>query len=487
MTELAPSAAAAWERPSVPRPGTSLVTATEARAVHARRAVESVERAFDRRESVAGAWAAVLGSRWRWELVSSPALVARQAAWALVSMRIIGRSVGTLRPGASLRDGETWFLGEVRAPSLLSDSVTEFTDREAVHALESFTYDDDLRDLLPYVLDAHGPGSRASVMRDPATRTSRRARRATGVFYTPSDVAEFIVRETLGGIGEVAQYPGVLDPACGSGVFLKAVLDTVRTRTPGLDCPDFVERCLHGVDVDPLAVEAACFVLLHECLRSTPGRRGASPWSLWHRIRCNLRVADALTFTVARPDVDCSRAVSDLRKRLDDAYVPPPAEGSETGRAATPFSEGRPLGCVFPAISSGADVVIGNPPYARIGPRDDAAALQRRFESLSVGAVGGSDYYPAFVEMMWRFARPGRSASGMVVPLSLACSRRSQLCAVRRAIAVSGGRWRFAFFDREPHALFGEDVKTRNAIALRRDRSGGARSRTTSEDRKSVV
>lgn len=28
------------------------------------------------------------------------------------------------------------------------------------------------------------------------------------------------------------------------------------------------------------------------------------------------------------------------------------------------------------------------------------------------------------------------------------------------------GRWRFAFFDREPHALFGEDVKTRNTILI---------------------
>ena len=71
--------------------------------------------------------------------------------------------------------------------------------------------------------------------------------------------------------------------------------------------------------------------------------------------------------------------------------------------------------------------------------------------------------------MMWQLARPGRSASGMVVPLSLGCSRRTQLTALRRAIAASGGRWRFAFFDREPHALFGEDVKTRNTIAFRHD------------------
>lgn len=470
--------AATWERPSVPGPGSSLVTATEARAVHVRRAVESLGRAFADREPVAGAWAAVLANRWRLEPVPSPALLARQAAWALVSMRIIGRSVGALRASASLRDGETWFLGEIGAPSLLSDCVIEFTDREAIHALESFRYDDDLRDLLPYVLDAHGPGSRASVMRDPDTQTSRRAKRAAGVFYTPSDVAEFIVRETLGALGGVTEHLCILDPACGSGVFLKAVLDTARIQTPSLNCSDFVERCLHGIDINPLAVEAACFVLLHECLRSNPQGRGESPWSLWHRIRCNLCVADALTFSATTPTRDYSGVLCGLRKRLDDSYVPPSTEQLETQTATTLFSKGRPLGSVFPSISSGADIIIGNPPYARIGPRDDGAALERRFESLPAGAVAGSDYFPVFVEMMWQFAQPRRSASGMVVPLSLACSRRSQLSAVRRAITANGGRWRFAFFDREPHALFGEDVKTRNTIVLRRACSGDAGSVT---------
>ena len=81
--------------------------------------------------------------------------------------------------------------------------------------------------------------------------------------------------------------------------------------------------------------------------------------------------------------------------------------------------------------------------------------------------------------MMWQLARPGRSAAGMVVPLSLACSRRPQLTTLRRAIAASGGRWRFAFFDREPHALFGEDVKTRNTIAFRHDGCADARVGTT--------
>src|SRR5690606_29192506 len=51
--------------------------------------------------------------------------------------------------------------------------------------------------------------------------------------------------------------------------------------------------------------------------------------------------------------------------------------------------------------------------------------------------------------------------------LSLACNLGRQFTACRRLIQGTAGSWRFAFFDREPHALFGEDVKTRSAIILR--------------------
>ena len=359
---------------------------------------------------------------------------------------------------------------------MLADALPEFTDREAVHALELFAYDDDLRDLLPYVLDAHGPGSRASVMKDPSTTKSREAKRAAGVFYTPSDVADYIAGETLGELESWPEHPRVLDPACGTGVFLKAVLDVTARRMPNLDRLSFVESCLHGIDVNALAIEAACFVLLHECIAGEYHRNDMSPWSLWHRIRCNLCVVDALTLEVAHPDSGCPDALARLRAQLkNDAFAPPVPDELLPASATTLFSKSRPLGQIFPALSAGADIVIGNPPYARIGHRNDGAALERRFASLGEGSVARSDCFPVFVEMMWQLARPGRSAAGMVVPLSLACSRRTQLTALRRAIVASGGRWRFAFFDREPHALFGEDVKTRNTIALRHDGCGGAR------------
>ena len=58
-----------------------------------------------------------------------------------------------------------------------------------------------LADLLPYILDPHGPGSRLSVMRDPRTKTARATPRVHGFFYTPADVAEHMVQAALSDIG----------------------------------------------------------------------------------------------------------------------------------------------------------------------------------------------------------------------------------------------------------------------------------------------
>ena len=454
-------------RRSVPVPGTSLVAATEAYAVHVRAAVDVVRRSFGDDESASAAWTDMLASRWRQEPLAISATPSLQAAWGLVAMRIVGRSVGALCAHASLRDAEVWFLGWLCAPRLLSDAVSELAGREAIRALEAIEYDDTLRDLLPYVLDAHGPGSRASVMKAPGTRKARHAKRAGGVFYTPSDVAEYITRETMRALDPEVETPAILDPACGSGVFLKAALHFALARNPNQDPFKFVERSLYGIDVNPLAVDAACFVLLRECLDSAHRRQGVAPWSLWHRIRCNLCVGDALTFELTAANDHGAAALASLRTALDAVWLPPSRGCLDRETTVPLFSQGEPIGSVFPALARGADAIIGNPPYAAMGSRADAASLQQRFASLRGRDVAGANCFPAFLEMTWKLARPDRCSSGMVVPLSLACSGRAQMAAIRRAIMASGGRWRFAFFDREPHALFGEEVKTRNTIAFR--------------------
>ena len=117
---------------------------------------------------------------------------------------------------------------------------------------------------------------------DPGNMTSGRAqRKATGTFYTPRPLTEFIVRRTLGPAVE-GRTPEeilalrVLDPAMGSGAFLVAACRYLAAAyeaaliregaviaadlTDG-DRADFrravAQRCLYGVDVNPMAVQLA--------------------------------------------------------------------------------------------------------------------------------------------------------------------------------------------------------------------------------------
>lgn len=94
----------------------------------------------------------------------------------------------------------------------------------AVRSLSRITFDEDLLELLLYVLELHGPGTRLSVMRNPSTQSARDAKRKAGVYYTPADVAEYMARELLSAV----QSPGdmrYLDPSCGTGVYFVALLN----------------------------------------------------------------------------------------------------------------------------------------------------------------------------------------------------------------------------------------------------------------------
>jgi hypothetical protein len=207
-------------------------------------------------------------------------------------------------------------------------------------------------------------------------------------------------------------------------------------------------------------------VLLHACWRDVE-RRGLSPWAAWHRLRMNLVQVDALT---VEPGGEGSREASGefaaVARELES--VPSrlvPARGIAAVDEAWFGARGLAVGSVFPSVPDGFGLLVGNPPYAAIGERKDMGDVAMRFRSLPDGLAGArSNLFPLFIEMMWRLATPGRSAAALVTPLSIAFHGGSQYENCRRAMSAAGGRWQFAFFDREPHALFGEEVKTRNAI-----------------------
>lgn len=107
-----------------------------------------------------------------------------------------------------------------------------------------------------------------------------KAQKHLGAYYTPPEVANPMVRYSLGlAIDQLAQHrdPGnvlqilATDPSCGSGTFLVSAARYIALRyvqrLTGLDepaallihraMPEVMDCCVFGVDIDPIAVDLA--------------------------------------------------------------------------------------------------------------------------------------------------------------------------------------------------------------------------------------
>jgi hypothetical protein len=314
-----------------------------------------------------------------------------RVAWAAVAVTLADM-IRTGLPADGSRAG-AWFGVGCSAEWSALDS-----------ALKPLPSDTDLFGLLPYLLDTYGRTTRLNVMRDTTLSTSRAERKKVGSFYTPADVADFMVAAIAAPAGpDLGEW--WLDLAVGSGVFLAAALR--RYQAGGR--VKFAESRLTGCDISPQACDFAAFTLLAEIATET-----RNPLGTWAAIRRNLLAVD--TPSAAR--------AGDLRARL--------------------------------APGTGPLRLICNPPYATsdVVPMAD-------------GRPTTSLYLP-FLEMSWTVASASDDSAAFVVPLALGANRSADHRRCRSAMSAHGGEWTLLFFDRQPHALFGEEAKTRATIAIRR-------------------
>lgn len=90
-------------------------------------------------------------------------------------------------------------------------------------------------------------------------------RHQLGEYYTPDWLCERVVDEL-----DIGGNSSVLDPACGSGSFLRAVIEKFKDEHPDLSARDILERVV-GVDIHPLSVQIAkttVLLTLSEKIRS---------------------------------------------------------------------------------------------------------------------------------------------------------------------------------------------------------------------------
>lgn len=347
-----------------------------------------------------------------------------RAAGRLTAAWLSGVLVGDLDHRASLLDAEAWFCGSTTATAAIPLDCSRY----AQGVLEELVQADGALAMLPYALDPSPHEYRRDVVGKGTTGNARSARKASGSFFTPADVAGHIVDMALSGTHHVLEGLRLLDPASGTGVFLRAAFRQLTER--GVR-PEPALASLHAVDIDERCVDMAAFVLLVDYVRSGGALPGVAH-DTWSEIRARFIAADTLRVMPG------------------------------TSETATLFD--RAPNAVH-WLDEPFDVIVGNPPYARLGRRADRAELGSRFATLQT-ATGSTDIYPAFVELMCSHLSEGGAAS-MVVPMSIGYSSVQQIRRLRETMTLTGGHWTFEFYDRTPDALFGDDVKQRTAIVTR--------------------
>ncbi|MEW5781973.1 MAG: Eco57I restriction-modification methylase domain-containing protein [Pseudomonadota bacterium] len=242
-------------------------------------------------------------------------------------------------------------------------------------------------------------------------------KKAGGVYYTPTYIVDYIVKQTVGRLcegktpREVAKLR-ILDPACGSGSFLIGayqylldwhlawyVANEPEKHARGKDARLYRARegwrltaaerkriltnNIYGVDIDAQAVEVSKLSLLLKVLEGETDESLDAQMKLFHEralpdLDGNIKCGNSLF----SPDFFANRL------DLDD----------EERRRINAFDWQAEFPHVFQA--GGFDAVIGNPPYIRIQTMKEWAPLEvEHYKDRYVSAGKGNyDIYVVFVE-----------------------------------------------------------------------------------------
>ncbi|MDP2154724.1 MAG: TaqI-like C-terminal specificity domain-containing protein, partial [Sulfuricella sp.] len=264
-------------------------------------------------------------------------------------------------------------------------------------------------------------GNRAVVEDKPEVK------KAGGVFYTPTYIVDYIVRNTVGKLVEgktpkQAENLKILDPACGSGSFLigayQYLLDWhlawygandpekhARGKNPKIYLAGGVgggggtwrlataerKRILlsniHGVDIDAQAVEVTKLSLLLKVLEGESDQTLASQFKLFHER--------------ALPDLDSNIKCGNSLVG-PDFYDGNLDLGEDERRRVNVFDWEAEFPGVFAV--GGFDAVIGNPPYVR---QESLADFKTYFQRHYAAFNGVADLYAYFMEKGVSLLRDG--------------------------------------------------------------------------------
>ncbi|HEX8212611.1 MAG TPA: TaqI-like C-terminal specificity domain-containing protein [Longimicrobium sp.] len=349
--------------------------------------------------------------------------------------------------------------GRQEAPDKLTPglAVSDHTLRQVIARLyfpvSSYEFSVLPADILGQVYERFlGKVIRLTDTHDAVVEVKPEVRKAGGVYYTPSHIVDYIVRQTVGQL--VSGYrPGprggasrlrILDPACGSGSFLlgayqylldwhleQYLLDgpeshrDVLVTGPGgewrLSTPERKRILLNnifGVDIDAQAVETTKLSLLLKVLEGETDLTVTRQLALFHEralpdLENNIKSGNSLVGTDFYTAVQLSVLTEEVRHRVN-----PFDWRAEFSDAVT---------------AGGFDAVIGNPPYI-FGEYHDEHVKEYLTARYRV-AQGQYDTYSIFVEKSIELLSP-KGRLGMIIPDALLA--RDEVAVVRDVLLSNG-------------------------------------------------
>ena len=249
-------------------------------------------------------------------------------------------------------------------------------------------------------------------------------RKAGGVYYTPAYIVDYIVKNTVGKLLEnktpddIAKVK-IVDPACGSGSFLlgayQYLLDwhldwytsnnsekhvknktllTADNKTYRLSIDEkkrILLNNIHGVDLDPQAVEVTKLSLLLKVVEDPGQLKMFEEGHILPNLNKNIKNGNALIGT----DYFSGQMFGDM----------------EEMKRVNPFDWKSEFPQVFK--QGGFDVVIGNPPYVR--PHNIPEDTKKMLWKIYATFVAKSDMYSCFMERGTTITKNGGSFSFIVL------------------------------------------------------------------------
>ncbi len=222
-------------------------------------------------------------------------------------------------------------------------------------------------------------------------------KKAGGVYYTPSYIVDYIVKNTVGKLIEgktprqIANIK-ILDPACGSGSFLLGaytyLLNYHRDWYVDNDPKKYTKKIyqgnggqwnltnaekkrillnnIFGVDIDSQAVEVTKLSLLLKVLEGENAQTLESQYRLFHEralpdLANNIKCGNSLIGPDFYETIDSESVNDEVRKQVN------------------PFDWNAEFLQIFSGKNTGFDTVIGNPPYGAKLSNLERRYLQERF------------------------------------------------------------------------------------------------------------